>query len=111
MFAKMGSLCVVSLESINRFLVGCFKLIDQEESFRQKINFESSHQIIGREYEHIVYLGASYLYLKDENTKDIIYSDLINIASRPKNMLSPKSNFARFPWRFWEYYQSSSDFC
>ena len=86
-FEAMDPVCIVSLEIINSFLVDCFKIVDEGETFRQKVIFQTSHEVIGREFPNVIYAGVSYIYLENSKTKDILYSDLMNVASRPKNQL------------------------
>ena len=86
MFELMGPVCIVSIEIINRFLRDCFHLVDKEKLFEKKITFQSSNEVIGREYFNVIYCGTSYIHIKDDNSCDILHSDLINVASRSKNL-------------------------
>lgn len=87
MIDHMSEVCIVAQELINNFLINCFELLDVEETFRQKITFETTEGIIGREFAHVIYPAVSYMYLKDQGTNDVIYSEMLNVCSRPKGHL------------------------
>ena len=61
--------------------------MDEDANFMKKITFETPQSSIGREYDNVVYVGTSYMFLLNNDTNDIILSNLINVSSRPKNYL------------------------
>ena len=87
MIEEMSQVCVISLEIINNFLISCFEIMDEDANFMKKITFETPQSSIGREYNNVVYVGTSYMFLINDDTNDIILSNLINVSSRPKNYL------------------------
>ena len=95
MFELMGPVCIVSIEIINRFLRNCFHLVDKEKLFEKKITFQSSNEVIGREYFNVIYCGTSYIHIKDDNSCDILHSDLINVAS---NLIKINMDFFLISW-------------
>ena len=87
MISEMQPVCIAAQDVINEFLVQCFKIMDEYETFRTKITFETSQGVIGREFPNVIYPAISYMYLINKETSDIIYSELMNVSSRSKNQL------------------------
>ena len=61
--------------------------MDEDETYVEKMDFETPNGVIGREFENVIYITPSYICIKDQRANDVLHSNLLTVCSRPKIQL------------------------
>lgn len=85
--AMKEELCIISNETILKYLEKCFDIMDKRQTYKEKIRLMTPHAVIGREFDNVLYINPSYIFTVNNKSNDVVHSNFIIACSRPKNQL------------------------